>query len=159
VAAKYGERTLAAGLHRERQFLADLGVPLDAVSFAGGAGGAPADAATPRATVALLSALAPRPEFAALEAGLPVLGVDGTLASAVGPGSPARGKVRAKTGTLWWEDTLNGRALLRSKALAGTMTTAAGKKLVVAMFVNDVALPAGVTPSREGKVLGKLCEV
>src|SRR5207244_13105659 len=39
VAAKYGERTLADGLHRQRSFLRDLGVDTNAVSFAGGAGG------------------------------------------------------------------------------------------------------------------------
>ena len=107
----------------------------------------------------MLRALARQPEYPALNAGLPVLGVDGTLATSVGAASPARGNVRAKTGTLWWEDTLNGRGLLRSKALAGTMTTAGGKKLVFAMFVNDVPLPVGVTPTREGKVLGRLCEI
>ena len=39
------------------------------------------------------------------------------------------------------------------------MTTAHGRELLVAMFVNDVPLPKGVTPTREGKVLGKLCEI
>lgn len=159
VAANYGERTLAEGLRRQRDFLRRIEVDTDAVSFGGGAGGAPADATTPLATVTLLRALARQPEYPALTAGLPVLGVDGTLETAVGPASPARGNVRAKTGTLWWEDTLNGRALLRSKALAGTITTAGGQKLVFAMFVNDVPLPAGVTPAREGKVLGRLCEI
>jgi serine-type D-Ala-D-Ala carboxypeptidase/endopeptidase (penicillin-binding protein 4) len=159
VAAKHSERTLAAGLRRQREFLRRLEVDTDAVSFGGGAGGAPADATTPRATVTLRRALARLPEYAAVDAGLPVLGVDGTLATSVASDSPARGKVRAKTGTLWWEDTLNGRALLKSKALAGAMTTAAGKKLVFAMFINDVPLAAGVTPTREGKVLGRLCEI
>ena len=41
----------------------------------------------------------------------------------------------------------------------GTMTTARGRTLMFAMFVNNVPLPKGVEPSREGKVLGKLCEV
>jgi D-alanyl-D-alanine carboxypeptidase/D-alanyl-D-alanine-endopeptidase (penicillin-binding protein 4) len=54
---------------------------------------------------------------------------------------------------------MNDRALLRSKAVAGTMTTARGKNLVFAVFVNDVPLPRGTTPSREGKVLGRLCEL
>jgi D-alanyl-D-alanine carboxypeptidase/D-alanyl-D-alanine-endopeptidase (penicillin-binding protein 4) len=159
VAAKHGERTLAAGLRRQRGFLRQIGVDTDAVSFGGGAGGAPADATTPRATVSLLQGLAKLPEYAALDRGLPVLGVDGTLATVVGPHSPARGKVRAKTGTLWWEDTLNGRALLRSKALAGTMTTGRGRKLVLAIFVNDVPLPAGVTPAQAGRAIGRLCEI
>jgi D-alanyl-D-alanine carboxypeptidase/D-alanyl-D-alanine-endopeptidase (penicillin-binding protein 4) len=90
---------------------------------------------------------------------LPVLGIDGTVSKVVPPGSPARGKVRAKTGTLGWFDTFNDRSLLRSKALAGTMTTAAGRPLVFAMFVNDVPLPPGVDSTREGRVLGHLCEI
>jgi D-alanyl-D-alanine carboxypeptidase/D-alanyl-D-alanine-endopeptidase (penicillin-binding protein 4) len=159
VAAKNGERTLAAGLRRQRTFLRELGVDTDAVSFAGGAGGERADATTPSAAMSLLRALAKRPDWPALEVGLPVLGIDGTLASAAEHNSPAAGHVHAKTGTLWYEDVMNGRALLRSKALAGTMTTAHGTKLVFAMYVNDVPLPVGVTPSREGKVLGRLCEV
>jgi D-alanyl-D-alanine carboxypeptidase/D-alanyl-D-alanine-endopeptidase (penicillin-binding protein 4) len=159
VAVRHGERTLAAGLRREGDYLRRLGVDTDGVCFGGGAGGAPADATTPRATVSLLRAMTKLPEYPALNAGLPVLGVDGTLASVVAADSPAREKVRAKTGTLWWDDTLNGRALLRSKALAGTMTSARGTKLVFAMFVNDVPLAAGVTPSREGKALGRLCEI
>jgi serine-type D-Ala-D-Ala carboxypeptidase/endopeptidase (penicillin-binding protein 4) len=159
VAAKHSERTLAAGLRRQRDFLGELGVDMDAVSFAGGAGGDRADATTPRATVTLLKALAKRPEWPAIEAGLPVLGVDGTLSSSVGSDSPAKGHVHAKTGTLWYEDTMNGRPLLRSKAVAGTMTTAHDKKLIFAMFINDVPLPKGTTPTREGKVLGHLCEI
>jgi D-alanyl-D-alanine carboxypeptidase/D-alanyl-D-alanine-endopeptidase (penicillin-binding protein 4) len=159
VAAKHGERTLAAGLRRQRAFLGELGVDLDSVSFAGGAGGDRADATTPRATVSLLRALAKRPEWTAIQSGLPVLGVDGTLASSVSRDSPAAGHVRAKTGTLWYEDVMNDRALVRSKAVAGTMTTARGTNLVFAIFVNDVPLPRGTTPSREGKVLGRLCEI
>jgi D-alanyl-D-alanine carboxypeptidase/D-alanyl-D-alanine-endopeptidase (penicillin-binding protein 4) len=159
LAAKSGQRTLAQGLRRQGQVLRELGVDTGAVSFGGGAGGDRADATAPRATVQLLQCMAKRPEYAALEAGLPVLGVDGTLATVVPADSPARGHVHAKTGTLWYSDALNERALLRSKAIAGTMTTAHGKKLVLAMFVNDVPLPPGVTPTREGKVLGKLCEI
>jgi D-alanyl-D-alanine carboxypeptidase/D-alanyl-D-alanine-endopeptidase (penicillin-binding protein 4) len=159
VAAKHGERRLADGLRREGAFLKEIGVDVGAVSFAGGAGGASADTTTARATVQLLQALAKLPEYRALDAGLPILGIDGTLATAVGADSPARGKVRAKTGTLSYGDLLNGRSILRSKALAGTMATAKGKALVFAMFVNDVPLPRGVPTAREGRTLGKLCEI
>jgi D-alanyl-D-alanine carboxypeptidase/D-alanyl-D-alanine-endopeptidase (penicillin-binding protein 4) len=159
VAAKHGERTLTAGLGRQRDFLRGLGVDSDAVSFGGGAGGERSDATTPRATVTLLTALTKRPDWTVFEKGLPVLGVDGTLATAAPADSPAAGHVRAKTGTLWYSDVMNGRGLLTSKALAGLMTTARGKTLVFAAFVNNVPLPIGVTPSREGRTLGRLCEV
>jgi D-alanyl-D-alanine carboxypeptidase/D-alanyl-D-alanine-endopeptidase (penicillin-binding protein 4) len=159
IAHKNGRTTIADGLRWQRRFLADLGVPVETISFAGGAGGANADCTTPRATVKLLQAMHSRPEYAAWHSAFPLLGVDGTLGDSVAPSSPARGKAQAKTGTLSWFDAMNGRTLLRSKALAGTLTTAAGHELVFAMFVNDVPLPAGVPTTREGRALGRLCEI
>ena len=160
LAAKHGAKSLSAGLREEGNLLKGLGVDTATISFGGGAGGANADAVTPRATVQLLSGMAKQPDWPAFKAALPVLGVDGTLAEVVDKDSPARGKVFAKTGTLFWTDGLNGgRSLLRSKALAGVMTTKTGRELYVTMFINDVPLPVGVGPSREGKVLGKLCEI
>lgn len=159
VAVKHGKRTLPEGMHLQGKLLAELGVPIETISFGGGAGGANADCVTPRATVRLLQAMAKRADYPAYRDSLPILGVDGTLAETVGADSPVRGKVRAKTGTLSWQDLINDRGLLRSKALAGTLTTAGGRDLVIAMFVNDVPLPRGVVPTREGKVLGRLCEL
>lgn len=159
VAAKKGKATLEDGLKEQRKVLRDLGVDVGTISFGGGAGGSPADCVTPRAAVKLLSAMAKRPEWEAYRAGLPSLGVDGTLAKVVGEDSPARGKAFGKTGTWIWKDVMNDRFLLRSKALAGVMTTKAGRELYFALYVNDVPLPADVTSTREGKVLGKLCEI
>ena len=103
--------------------------------------------------------MARRPDFAAYQAALPVLGVDGTLVDVVGADSPARGKVRAKTGTYGDADLLNSRMLLRSKALAGYLTAENGRPLVFAVFLNDVLLPRGANADREGKALGRLCEI
>lgn len=159
IAVKQGKRTLAEGMRIEGEFLAKQGVDIATISFGGGAGGSNADATTPRATVDLLLSLANRPEYSRYKEGLPILGIDGTLSKAVNQGSPATGKVFAKTGTLSWTDNLNDRNLLTSKALAGTMTTSSGRELVFAMFVNRVPLPKDVGTSREGKVLGHLCEL
>jgi D-alanyl-D-alanine carboxypeptidase/D-alanyl-D-alanine-endopeptidase (penicillin-binding protein 4) len=156
VAASKGQTTAEAGLREERKILKELDVNLTAVSFGGGAGGNPADHASARATVELLRAMGKRPEWPAYKNALPILGVDGTLATVVKPDSPARGKVFAKTGTLGWSDNVNGRLFLRSKALAGVMTTKTGTTLYFAMFVNNV--PGG-SGAREGKVLGRLCEI
>jgi len=163
VAAHHGETTLARGLAREGDILKGLGVAPQEVSFGGGAGGARADLVTPRATVALLRSMAKRPDFAAFEAALPVLGRDGTLARSVAPDSPARGHARAKSGTYWVENALNDKALLTSKALAGYMETASGRPLVFAFFLNNVPLEASGLKVSEatadaGRVLGKLCE-
>ncbi len=164
VASHHGETTLAQGLRREGEILAKLGVDLRSISFGGGAGGSRSDLVTPRATVALLRAMTTRPDFAAFDAALPVLGRDGTLAKAVGPESPARGHARAKTGTIWVENALNGRPVLASKALAGYLETASGRKLAFAFFVNDLPIDAiggNITEAAAsaGRRLGKLCEV
>jgi D-alanyl-D-alanine carboxypeptidase/D-alanyl-D-alanine-endopeptidase (penicillin-binding protein 4) len=159
VAARNGRRTLAEGLRLQHDFLARCGVDVDAISFGGGAGGSRADYATPRATVQLLSIMATRPDAAAYEAALPILGMDGTLATAVSPDSPARGKVHAKTGTLFWENTMNNRHIVTSKALAGIMTSANGRRLAFAMFVNNTHIEKATDTSREGRTLGRLCEI
>jgi D-alanyl-D-alanine carboxypeptidase/D-alanyl-D-alanine-endopeptidase (penicillin-binding protein 4) len=159
LAVQDGKHSVAEGLHREGLLLADLGVDVPTISLESGAGGGNGDRVTPRATVQLLRAMARRPDFAAYQAALPVLGVDGTLADAVGADSPARGKVRAKTGTYGDADFLNGRMLLRSKALAGYLTAENGRPLVFAVFLNDVLLPRGANADREGKALGRLCEI
>lgn len=159
VAASKGQTTAEAGLRAERGVLKELGVDTGAISFGGGAGGAPADFVSPRATVQLIQGMAKRPEWDAYREAMPVLGMDGTLADVVKEDSPARGKVRAKTGTLIWLDSANDRFLLKSKALGGVMTTKAGSTLYFAIFVNNVPLPKGVSAGREGKVLGRLCEI
>ncbi len=159
VAVSKGQTTAEAGLKEQRKILKKLGVDPDGVSFGGGAGGAPADFVTATAAVQLLQGMAKREEWPAYKAALPVLGVDGTLAEAVPADSPARGRAFAKTGTLIWYDAANERYLLKSKALAGTMTTKSGTELHFCMMVNNVPLPEGVTATREGKVLGKLCEL
>jgi D-alanyl-D-alanine carboxypeptidase/D-alanyl-D-alanine-endopeptidase (penicillin-binding protein 4) len=134
-------------------------VDVKAISLESGAGGGNGDRVSPRTTVQLLQAMRKRDDWATYEAALPVLGVDGTLATAVGKDSPARGKVKGKTGTYIDENRQQGTLHLRAKSLAGVMTTAKGKSLTFTIFVNDVPLPRGVGSSREGKVIGKLCEL
>jgi D-alanyl-D-alanine carboxypeptidase/D-alanyl-D-alanine-endopeptidase (penicillin-binding protein 4) len=158
VAVKNGKRTLADGLKLQHAFFAKAGIDGSSVSFGGGAGGARADHVTPRATVQLLRYMAEHKAFAAYKAGLPVLGVDGTLAKTVAPNSPARGKAFAKTGTLVWDNTGGGGVILTSKALAGYLTAANGRELAFAVFVNNVPLGDGDSARRTGETLGKLCE-
>ena len=164
VAAKHGATTLERALRIEGETLSKLGVDINTISFGGGAGGARADLATPRATVALLRAMATRPDFAAFDAALPILGRDGTLARAVPPESPARGHAHAKTGSYWVDNPLTGHPILTSKALAGYLETASGRKLAFAFFVNDVpsqaiAPTASQAAQAAGRKLGKLAEV
>jgi D-alanyl-D-alanine carboxypeptidase/D-alanyl-D-alanine-endopeptidase (penicillin-binding protein 4) len=159
VAAKHNERTLAQGLRRQHDFLKKAGVEVDTISFGGGAGGSRADYTTPAATVQLLRYMATRPDFEAYRRALPRLGIDGTLAKSVGAESPAKDKVHAKTGTLYWDNTMNSSSLMTSKALAGYMTTAKGDTLAFALFVNNAPLRNGLTTTTAGKDLGRICEL
>jgi D-alanyl-D-alanine carboxypeptidase/D-alanyl-D-alanine-endopeptidase (penicillin-binding protein 4) len=159
LAASKGKRTLADGLKLQREFLARCGLDVETISFGGGAGGARADFVTPHATVQLLEHLAKRPDFAAFEHALPILGIDGTLAKTVKPDSPVRNKVQAKTGTLVWDNVLNDHGLITSKALAGYLTTAGGRRLAFAAFVNGVHSRDGVDSKKVGSDLGRICEL
>jgi D-alanyl-D-alanine carboxypeptidase/D-alanyl-D-alanine-endopeptidase (penicillin-binding protein 4) len=158
IGSRHDKRTMPESLKHERDVLERLGVSVDAISFAGGAGGDRADYVTPRATVELLTSMSRHKAFADYQAALPVLGVDGTLASAVAKESPAAGKVRAKTGTLLWTNHLDGKPLLQSKALAGYAQTKGGKTVAFAMFVNLVRLQDPGDRERIGRVLGTICE-
>jgi D-alanyl-D-alanine carboxypeptidase/D-alanyl-D-alanine-endopeptidase (penicillin-binding protein 4) len=159
VAAKHNQRTLEQGMRLQHDFLKRAGVDVETISFGGGAGGSRADCTTPRATVQLLRYMATRPDFAAYERALPVLGVDGTLHEVVPSDSPARGKVHAKTGTYYWKNLMNDRFLLNSKALAGYVDSSHGRKLAIAMFVNNTHFQKSTDTVREGKALGKLAEI
>ena len=90
---------------------------------------------------------------------LPILGVDGTIATHVSPESPVRGKVQAKTGTLYYDNTMNQTTLMTSKALAGYLTPASGRPLAFALFVNNAHLKTSTETSRAGQTLGRMCEV
>jgi D-alanyl-D-alanine carboxypeptidase/D-alanyl-D-alanine-endopeptidase (penicillin-binding protein 4) len=159
IAVRHGKRRLEDGLHLESDFLKRAGLDANAMSFAGAAGGAQADHTTPRMTVTLLRNMSTRPDFATYERALPVLGVDGTLADDVPPTSPARGKVRAKTGTLFWENLLNDHFLITSKALAAYVTAKSGRELVFAFMVNGVPIEKGPQAKTIGKVLSHLSEI
>ena len=159
VAAKHDRNTLAAGLRLEGEFLKRNGVAADEISFGGGAGGANADFTTPAVNCQLLRMMAGRRDFAVYKRALPILGVDGTLATAVDADSPARGKAFAKTGTLYWGDLVNGRRLLTSKALAGYLTAKSGRELVVSLVVNGVPIADDEERNEIGRTLGHLCEL
>lgn len=159
MAASHGKQTQEDGLKVQRKHLKELGVDVDGVSLTSGSGGNGTDLATPRATVQLLAGLRKRDDWPAFRGWLPSLGVDGTLSKAVDKESAAVGKVSAKTGTYVWFDTLNGRPLLKSKSLAGAMTTQSGREVLFAVFVTDVPLEAMGSADKVGRVLARLCEV
>jgi len=106
-------------------FLSRAGVAEGAVRLEEGSGLSRANRVTPAATVALLRFMAGHPQQRVWKDSLPVGGVDGTLRHRFKNG-PARGRVRAKTGSL--------RGV---HALGGYVTTAGGRELVFAIYANQ----------------------
>jgi D-alanyl-D-alanine carboxypeptidase/D-alanyl-D-alanine-endopeptidase (penicillin-binding protein 4) len=154
-----GKGSLDDGLRRQGEILKGLGVPVESISFGGGAGGSPADLVTPTACVAVLRGMARHPHGAVFRRGLPVLGVDGTLSDSIDKESPAVRRVFAKTGTFWWNNVMNNRKVLTSKGLAGYLTAGSGRELVFALYVNYVHLQQTEDRAKVGKTLGKICEL
>ena len=138
MAAAKARRTFAEGMQVHGSALRRMGIDVGDISLCDGEGGVPADLVTPRTVVQLLRHMATRKEFAAFYGSLPILGVDGSLAKAAPPNSPAIGKIHAKTGTTLMEDTINDRCLLTTRGLAGYMTTRSGRELAFAVYVNRV---------------------
>ena len=108
-----------------RRFVAGLGIDPREVDLEEGAGLSRRDLITASAMTGLLVAVASDPKYVALRDALPEAGVDGTLLGRMRK-SPAKGQVRAKTGSM----SMN-------SALAGYVTTAAGERLAFALMLNN----------------------
>ena len=119
-----GVGSLQNGLALEQEFLTRLGIAKDVV-FYDGSGLSRYDLVTPRAVVKLLRWDARQSWWPVLYDALPVAGQDGTLQDRMG-GTPAAGRVVAKTGTLEHDNSLS-----------GYVTTLNGRHLVFSMFVNN----------------------
>jgi D-alanyl-D-alanine carboxypeptidase/D-alanyl-D-alanine-endopeptidase (penicillin-binding protein 4) len=116
--------------------LAGLGIT--GVDLDDGSGLSRSNRLQPASLTRLLARAGSEDRFAPLLAGLPVAGFDGTLARRyrTGPGVPAAGVVRAKTGTL---DGVS--------ALAGLVQTADGRLLAFDLTADGV--PLGATRGAE----------
>jgi len=132
-----GRESFAEGMQRQQLLLAGFNADPGSVSLADGAGLSQANLVTPRAVVGLLAHLTGHRHGRFFRESLPLLGVDGTLLRS-GRESPARGRINGKTGTLITVDLLHDSAIMDSKSLAGYMTTAGGREVVFAFFVNYV---------------------
>ena len=144
----------ARGFERMRRFLETTGADVSGASQSDGAG---ANAHfTPDFMVHYLAFMARQPTAKIFHDALPILGQDGTLWN-VQVKSRAAGHVHAKTGTYAVEDLLHGGIVVNGKGLAGYMTTADGRHLAFAIYVNNVPLKDGtaVTPV-VGEALGEI---
>ncbi len=116
-----GQGTRQAGLEAVRSTLASWGVPLAGVALHDGSGLSRNNRATCEALTALLSAV---PVAAGLRRVLPAAGRDGTLADQL-LGTPAEGRMVAKTGTL-----------TDVKALTGEMPAGDGTPVMFSVVLN-----------------------
>ncbi len=135
LAVRAGSDGCADGFTALGAFLTRTGVDVGSLVISSGAGGEP-NRLPPTAVTQLLRWWTRQPDFGRWRESLPVLGVDGTLHD-VATGSPARGKVFAKTGTLIDADLLTGDIVLLTKALAGYFQTADGTWQVFDIVVNN----------------------
>jgi D-alanyl-D-alanine carboxypeptidase/D-alanyl-D-alanine-endopeptidase (penicillin-binding protein 4) len=126
-----GRTTEELGVAALQEFLKKHGLPVAEVRFEEGSGLSRNNLASANATVALLTFMTKHREAKAFEGSLPVAGVDGTLRRRM-KGTPAEGKVQAKTGTLRY-----------ASSLGGYVTTAAGERLVFCLMLNRHVPPTG----------------
>jgi D-alanyl-D-alanine carboxypeptidase/D-alanyl-D-alanine-endopeptidase (penicillin-binding protein 4) len=115
----------AWGLSRLPVFLNRAGIADGSVRLEEGSGLSRSNRVTPNATVALLRFMAQHPDRTVWKDSLPVGGVDGTLRHRFKT-TPAKGNVRAKTGSL--------RGV---HALGGYANTAGGDELIFAIYANE----------------------
>ncbi|MGA8474271.1 MAG: D-alanyl-D-alanine carboxypeptidase/D-alanyl-D-alanine-endopeptidase [Candidatus Cybelea sp.] len=92
-----------------------------------------------------------QPWYPQLLSGLPILGVDGTLAD-IQRSSPARGKVFAKTGTDDSDNYLTGGGVYE-KGLAGYTTTRSGRHVAFAFYIGAMN---GAHDEDTGAVAGQI---
>ena len=119
---QYGSLTL--GLEVLTDFAAQVSIAPGEVNFADGSGLSRHDLVAPHAVIKLLKFMAASPRFEVYFDSLPVAGVDGTLSDRFG-GTPVKGRVHAKTGTM--EHT---------NALSGFMDLPSGERLAFSIFGN-----------------------
>jgi D-alanyl-D-alanine carboxypeptidase/D-alanyl-D-alanine-endopeptidase (penicillin-binding protein 4) len=120
-----------------REFLTRHALPVNDVIFDEGSGLSRNNLTTATATLALLEFMAKHREAKAFAESLPIAGVDGTLRRRM-KGTPAEGKVLAKTGTLRW-----------TTALSGYVTSLAGERLAFSLMLNRFPAAPGRSASRE----------
>ncbi|HVA64359.1 MAG TPA: D-alanyl-D-alanine carboxypeptidase/D-alanyl-D-alanine-endopeptidase [Terriglobales bacterium] len=138
--------TSAAGEAVVRTFLKDAGLNANDDALVDGSGLARQDLVTPAGIVRLLGYMARQPEAAAWRALFPVAGRDGTLQHRF-LGSPAAGRLRAKTGSL-----------SHVNSLSGYVTTASGEHLAFALLSNNNDLPATAVRAQLDRLAAALAQ-
>jgi len=144
------------GFDVAHDWLQGAGLNLDGAVQGDGAGG---DAFfSPAFMTSYLAYVADQPWAEAFQGALPILGVDGTLAT-IQPTAAAAGKVHAKTGTFSSYDPLNRRSIVHAKGLAGYFTSKSGRRIAFAIYVNNVAANVPDPAMLAGQALGEIASI
>jgi D-alanyl-D-alanine carboxypeptidase/D-alanyl-D-alanine-endopeptidase (penicillin-binding protein 4) len=99
--------SLRTGLEALQEFAVQAGIAPDEIRFNDGSGLSRRTLIAPQALIKLLEFMARSPRFEPFFDSLPVAGVDGTLADRF-RGTPAEGRIHAKTGTIEHVNSLSG---------------------------------------------------
>jgi D-alanyl-D-alanine carboxypeptidase/D-alanyl-D-alanine-endopeptidase (penicillin-binding protein 4) len=132
-----GQDTVDGALAAERaKLIDDFGIDGSQFDFPTNGSGTPDSQAAPQALVALLIGMHNTPVADLYQQSLPILGVDGSLAT-TGTDLPAAGQVYAKTGTTIAAGDDGETIELKAQNLAGYIETKSGRLVAYALMVND----------------------
>ncbi len=148
---------LKSGFAQEQKLLSSAGIDTSNAVEQDGLGGFAFF--TPQFMIQYLSWVYKQPWYPSFHRALPILGVDGTLFN-IQNGSPADGKVFAKTGTWGSNDYLNDRGLV-TKGLAGFTTTRSGRHVAFAFWINRMPGKSSLDVNKDaahhaGELLGAM---
>jgi PBP4 family serine-type D-alanyl-D-alanine carboxypeptidase len=133
-----GQKTVKGALAAERRTLIDqFGISGNQFEFPTNGSGTPDSEASPKALVQLLTKMSKSRVAGAFQNALPVMGVNGSLATS-GTNLPGKGHVFAKPGTTITPSSDGDETLqLKAQNLAGYIETKSGRKVAYALMVND----------------------
>jgi len=143
----YQKSTTTAGARAIREFWEAKGVDTRGMYFDDGNGLSRNDAISPRQLVDALYIMQSSPYFKYFYESLPLSGITGTLRKAM-KGTPAQGRIRAKTGTI-----------ASVKSFAGYAHTLSGRKLIFAIIVNGFYCRPRLMKQKLEAVLVKMAEL
>lgn len=135
LAVEAGEDDCSTGMAEVGRTWEEAGLDILGISLVDGSG-LEGNFVTADNAVQAQAIMAARPDAERWKETMPILGVDGSLAT-VQTDSPAAGTIFAKTGTLVGGDEVNGRARISTKALGGVMETGSGRNVAFAIIMNQ----------------------
>jgi D-alanyl-D-alanine carboxypeptidase/D-alanyl-D-alanine-endopeptidase (penicillin-binding protein 4) len=143
-AVKHGQRDCPDGLPFLQSNAARLGSPPDVTFAFDGAGSDDRDRINPIAITTFLRRVLHQPYGSALRAALPVVGVNGTLAT-LGRATPSVGRIQAKPGNrvAFASPTLG---IAGASNLVGYIKTKSGRTLGFANLIGNIPLTAAPLP-------------